>query len=75
MVLGQGLRLQTLALALGLVGAAGLTRAIGTQLVGVAATDPPTYAAVATLVLGVGALACWLPARRAAAVAPRAALG
>jgi putative ABC transport system permease protein len=41
---------------------------------GVSATDPLVFAGVALLLAGVCALASWLPARRAAAVNPMAAL-
>lgn len=44
-------------------------------LIGVRATDPPTYAAVAILLAAVVAIACWLPARRALKVDPVVALG
>jgi len=46
------------------------SRWIGSQLYGVTATDPITYAAVCGLVLATAALATWLPARRAASVEP-----
>ena len=51
-----------------------LTRAMTSMLVGVAPNDPPTFAAMAVLFFGVAALATWLPARRAAALDPSAAL-
>jgi ABC-type lipoprotein release transport system permease subunit len=44
------------------------------MLVGVQATDPPTFAAVAALFFAIAALACWLPARRAAGLDPTQAL-
>jgi len=44
------------------------------MLVGVQATDPPTFAAVAALFLAIAALACWIPARRAAGLDPTQAL-
>jgi len=44
------------------------------MLVGIQATDPPTFAAVATLFFAIAALACWLPARRAAGLDPTQAL-
>ena len=43
-------------------------------LFGVAGTDPPTYLAVSTLLMGVAFLACYIPARRASAVDPMLAL-
>jgi putative ABC transport system permease protein len=61
-------------LGLGLAGAAAATRLLDSQLHGVSAGDPASYAAAA-LVLGLAAaLAAWLPARRAARVDPMLAL-
>jgi ABC-type antimicrobial peptide transport system permease subunit len=74
MILGQGLGLVLAGLALGLAGASLLSRLIERLLFGVPATDPLTYAAVAALLLAVAAVACLLPARRAASVDPLVAL-
>ena len=61
-------------LGIGAVGALALTRLMRSQLFGVSATDPTTFAAV-TLLLGlVALLASWLPAKRAASVDPAVAL-
>jgi putative ABC transport system permease protein len=57
-------------LAAGIIGALLLTRLVSTQLFGVTATDPLTFAAVTSLLLGVALLASWLPAQRAANVPP-----
>ncbi len=54
--------------------AALLSGALRALLFGVAARDPTTYAAVALTVLSVAALACFVPARRAASVDPLRAL-
>jgi predicted permease len=70
MILGQGLALSIAGAAIGLLCAAGLTRLLGTLLYGVKATDPLTFAAVALLALATTTLACYLPARRAAAADP-----
>jgi len=74
MILEQGLGLVLAGLATGLVGAVALSSLIERLLFGVPGTDPLTYAAVAGLLLSVAALACLLPARRAASVDPLVAL-
>jgi putative ABC transport system permease protein len=52
------------------VAALALTRVMGSLLFDIKPTDPMTYIAVSGLLLGVGSLACWLPARRATKVDP-----
>jgi putative ABC transport system permease protein len=74
MVIGQGLRLSSIGIMIGLAGALALTGALRTMLVGVSATDPVTYASITLLFLGVAAFACWVPARRAAGLDPNVAL-
>ena len=74
MVLGQGLRLVGLGLALGVVASLGLGRLMRGLVYGVAPTDPLTYASVAGAVVAVAALACWIPARRASRVDPATVL-
>ena len=61
-------------LALGLAGAAAVTRLLETQLHGVRAHDPASYAAAAGVLFASAGLASWLPARRAARVDPMVAL-
>ena len=61
-------------LAIGLAGALGLTRLLTTLLFGVSATDPATMSATAALLVAVAMAACFVPARRATAVDPLAAL-
>jgi putative ABC transport system permease protein len=73
-VLGQGLRLTALGIAIGLVGAFIATRAIQAMLFGVTPTDPLTYAAVIVALVIVAMLACWVPALRASRVDPLVAL-
>jgi ABC-type antimicrobial peptide transport system permease subunit len=74
LVLGKGMRLALLGLGLGLCGALLLTRLIESQLYGVSASDPVTYAGLALLLAFVALLACYLPARRAMKVDPMVAL-
>jgi len=59
---------------LGLVGAMGLTRIVSTLLYEVKPTDPATFVSVSMLMLAVGLLACYFPARRARKVDPMVAL-
>jgi putative ABC transport system permease protein len=61
-------------LAAGTIGALLLTRLVSAQLFGVTATDPLTFAAVTSLLLGVAHLASWLPVQRAANVPPSGTL-
>jgi predicted permease len=74
MVLVHGLGLVLAGLAIGAAGAVLLARGLDRLLFGVPATDPLTYLGVAALLLVVAALACLLPARRAASVDPLVAL-
>jgi predicted permease len=74
LVLGQGLRLAFAGMALGLGASLLLTRALSSQLFGITATDPLTFAGVALLLLGVAFTACYIPARRAMRVDPMVAL-
>jgi predicted permease len=74
LVVGQGMRLAVLGIGIGLVAALALTRVMQSMLVGVSATDPLTFIAITALFASVAALACWLPARRAARLDPLVAL-
>jgi putative ABC transport system permease protein len=74
LVVGQGLKLTLVGLLVGLGGAMLASRAIASLLYGVSTLDPVTYGGVALLLLGVSALACCAPARRAASVDPMQAL-
>lgn len=73
-VLGRGLKLAALGVALGIVLAFATSRTLSTLLFGVSGTDAPTYALVAVVLVAIAALACWIPARRAATVEPAVAL-
>ncbi|HEY1341324.1 MAG TPA: ABC transporter permease [Bryobacteraceae bacterium] len=74
LVFGQALRLAGIGVAIGIAAAWGLTRFLKSQLFGVKAHDPLTFAAMAGLLAAVAAAACWLPARRAARVDPMVTL-
>jgi ABC-type antimicrobial peptide transport system permease subunit len=74
LVVGQGLTLAMLGTAIGLAGAAAVTRLMASLLFGVAATDPLTFAAVSLFLLAIAVAACYIPARRAMKVDPMVAL-
>jgi putative ABC transport system permease protein len=70
MVVTQGARRALLGVAIGTALAVPLGRSMRGMLVGVSPNDPVSLGGTAALLLLVALLACWLPARRAAAVAP-----
>jgi ABC-type antimicrobial peptide transport system permease subunit len=74
MVLRQGLTLVSLGAAIGTVGALGATRVLASELYGVTPTDARTFLAAIALMLCIGCMACWFPARRAMRVDPMVAL-
>ena len=74
LVMASGLKLVALGIALGLAGALALARLLQTLLFGVTAHDPVAFVANAALLLAVAAVACALPALRAARVDPMRAL-
>ncbi|HEX4945767.1 MAG TPA: FtsX-like permease family protein, partial [Blastocatellia bacterium] len=74
LVIGQGMRLALLGIAIGLVISLGVMRLMKNLLFGVSATDPLTFLAIGGLLLTVALLACYLPARRATKVDPLIAL-
>jgi ABC-type antimicrobial peptide transport system permease subunit len=74
LVLREGLAVILAGTALGLWAAAGLSRALAGLLYGVSATDPLSFGTIAALLAAVALAACYVPARRAAAVDPLVAL-
>ena len=74
LVVGQGLRLALVGIAVGIAGALALTRLMKALLFHVSATDPATFAIVAALFLLVALAASYIPARRATRIDPMAAL-
>jgi putative ABC transport system permease protein len=74
LILGQGLALTVAGVVIGLAGAFGLTRLMASLLYDITPTDLPTFAGVATLLVLVATLACYVPARRAMKVDPMRAL-
>jgi len=73
-VLRQGTTVALAGLVLGLAAAVLLGRWLGALLFGVQPLDPPVLMGVSVIILGIAAVASWLPARRAAGVDPAVAL-
>ncbi|MBS1791424.1 MAG: ABC transporter permease [Acidobacteria bacterium] len=74
LIVGQGMKLALIGVAIGLAASLAVTRLMKTLLFGVNATDPLTFGAIPMLLLAVVLLACWIPARRATKVDPMVAL-
>jgi predicted permease len=74
LVIGQGLRLTGIGLAIGLAAALGAARLLEPVLYGIGANDPATMTAVAAGLTVIALSACYLPARKAMRVNPSAAL-
>jgi putative ABC transport system permease protein len=73
-VVGRGLKLTLVGVAIGIAGALALTRFLASLLYGVKPTDPLTFIAVSIILIAVGLAACYFPARRASKVDPMVAL-
>ena len=74
LILGEGARLVVGGVAVGIVDAFALSRAMQSLLYGIAHADPLVFALVAVLLTLVAMMACWFPARRAARLDPMDAL-
>ncbi len=74
MILGRGMRLTAIGITLGVAGALGLTRFLSGMLFGVTPYDAPTFVAAVIVLMAIAALACYVPARRAARVDPLTSL-
>jgi putative ABC transport system permease protein len=74
LMVGKGLYLSVIGIAIGLLAAFGLTRILASMLVEVKPTDPVTFVSVAVLFLLIAVMASWLPALRASRLDPTTAL-
>jgi predicted permease len=74
LIMKEGAKFSFVGIALGVAGAFAVTRLLASELYGVSATDPITYAGVAMVMILVTLLACYLPTRRAMRVDPMTAL-
>ncbi|HEV7521231.1 MAG TPA: ABC transporter permease [Candidatus Angelobacter sp.] len=74
MVLGQGMKLATAGLSIGVVAAFAVTRVLRSLLYSTSTTDPLSYLATSAVLMAVVVLACYVPARRATKVDPITAL-
>jgi putative ABC transport system permease protein len=74
LIVGNGMKLALIGIALGLAGSLAVTRLLAELLFGVTATDAGTFVVVSSVVAAVVLLACYVPARRATKVEPLEAL-
>jgi predicted permease len=74
LMLGEGMKMALLGVAIGIAAALGLTQLMASMLFGVSATDPLTFCGVALVLTSVALTACYIPARRAMRVDPMVAL-
>jgi putative ABC transport system permease protein len=74
LIIGQGMKLGVIGVAIGFAIAMGLTHFLSSMLFGITATDPVSFGAVILMLLVVVVMACYVPARRAMRVDPMIAL-
>jgi predicted permease len=74
LIVGQGMLMASVGVAIGLAGALAATRVMASLLFGVTATDPVTFVGIGLLLAAVAFFACYFPARRATKVDPMVAL-
>jgi ABC-type antimicrobial peptide transport system permease subunit len=74
LVVGQGMVLVFVSIALGVIGALATAQVLASILYGISPRDPVTYVAVTSVLTAVAAFACYLPARRVSTVSPQTAL-
>ena len=74
LVVGQGMVLLFVSIALGVIGALATAQVLVSLLYGISPRDPVTYVAVTSVLTVAAAFACYLPAHRASTVSPQTAL-
>ncbi len=74
LIVGGGMKLAVLGVVVGIVGAVAASTLVESMLFEVASSDPMSYAATATVLLLIAAVACYIPARRAMRVDPMVTL-
>jgi len=74
LVVGEGVKLGSAGIVLGLAGALAITRVMASMLVGVGATDPTTFGVILVLFAIIAIAASWIPGRRASRLDPMNAI-
>jgi putative ABC transport system permease protein len=74
LMLGEGMKMALVGVAIGVCAALALTHLMVNMLFGVSATDPMTFASVVVILSAIALAACYIPARRALCVDPIVAL-